>query len=235
MRPELIEARLAKLARLRELGINPYPYAFRRTHTVDRLLAGFDERIEQETVAMCGRLMALRPMGKATFAQLQDPGGRIQLYLKKDEIGEAAYEVLSLLDLGDLVGVHGVPMRTRTGEATVRATRLELLCKSIRPLPVVKEKDGQVFDAWEDAGGRYRRRHLDLILHPQTRRVFEVRARTVRALRSFLDDRGFLEVETPILQAIYGGANARPFATHHNVLNQKLYLRIAEERINRLG
>jgi lysyl-tRNA synthetase class 2 len=224
-----MEARLAKLARLRELGINPYPYAFRRTHTVDRLLEGFDARVEQETVAVCGRLMALRPMGKATFAQLQDPGGRIQLYLKKDEIGEAAYEVLSLLDLGDLVGVHGVPMRTRTGEATVRATRIEVLCKSIRPLPVVKEKDGQVFDAWEDTGERYRRRHLDLILHPQTRRVFEVRAHTVRALRAFLDDRGFLEVETPILQSIYGGASARPFVTHHHALDQKLYLRIAEE------
>ena len=229
MRPELMEVRLAKLARLRELGINPYPYAFSRTHTVDRLLEGFDARVEQETVAVCGRLMALRPMGKATFAQLQDPGGRIQLYFKKDEIGEAVYEVLSLLDLGDLVGVHGVPMRTRTGEATIRVTRLEVLCKAIRPLPVVKEKEGQVFDAWEDTGERYRRRHLDLILHPQTRRVFELRARAVRALRAFLDDRGFLEVETPILQGIYGGASARPFVTHHHALDQRLYLRIAEE------
>lgn len=230
MRPELIEARLTKLARLRELGVNPYPYAFGRTHTVDRLLESFDERAAAEdTVAVCGRIMALRPMGKATFAQLQDPGGRIQLYFKKDEIGEAAYEILSLLDLGDLVGVHGVPMRTRTGEATVRAARLTVLCKSIRPLPVVKEKDGQVFDAWEDTGERYRRRHLDLILHPEARRVFEVRARTVRALRAFLDDRGFLEVETPILQSIYGGANARPFVTHHHALDRKLFLRIAEE------
>jgi lysyl-tRNA synthetase, class II len=230
VRPELIEARLAKLARLRELAVNPYPYVFERTHTVDRLLEGFDERTAaEETVAVCGRLMALRPMGKATFAQLQDPGGRIQLYFKKDELGEGAYEILSLLDLGDLVGVRGVPMRTRTGEATVHVSGLTVLCKSLRPLPVVKEKDGQVFDAWEDTGERYRRRYLDLILHPETRRVFEVRARTVRALRSFLDDQGFLEVETPILQSIYGGASARPFLTHHHALGQKLFLRIAEE------
>jgi lysyl-tRNA synthetase, class II len=229
VRSELIEARLAKLAALRELGINPYPYSFSRTHMIDRLLEGFDARIGQEPVAVCGRLMALRPMGKATFAQLQDPGGRIQLYFKRDEVGDTAYAALALLDLGDLVGVHGAPMRTRTGEATVRVSGLEVLCKAIRPLPVVKEKDGQVFDAWEDTGERYRRRHLDLILHPQTRRIFEVRARTVRALRAFLDDREFLEVETPILQAIYGGASARPFVTHHHALDQKLYLRIAEE------
>ncbi len=229
MRPELLEVRLAKLARLRELGMNPYPYSFARTHTVDRLLQDFDERIEGAPVAVCGRLMALRPMGKATFAQLQDPGGRIQLYFKRDQIGETAYEAVTLLDLGDLIGVRGIPMRTRTGEATVRVTELEVLCKAVRPLPVVKEKDGKVFDAWEDTGERYRRRHLDLILHPEARRVFEVRARTVRSLRAFLDERGFLEVETPILQTIYGGASARPFVTHHNALDQKLFLRIAEE------
>jgi lysyl-tRNA synthetase class 2 len=229
LRSDLIEARLAKLARLRELGVNPYPYRFERSHTTRELKEGFDERIDKETVALAGRLVALRPMGKASFAHLQDPEGRIQLYLRRDEIGEKAYEVLSLLDLGDLVGVRGTPMRTRTGEATIRVKELEVLCKAIAPLPVVKEKDGQVFDAWDDVEARYRNRHLDLILNPDARRVFEVRARTIRALRAFLDQRGFLEVETPILQPIYGGATARPFTTWHNALAQKLYLRIAEE------
>ncbi len=229
MRPELIEARLAKLARLRELGINPYPYSFTRSHTVDQVLDGFDGRIGGEPIALCGRLMALRPMGKATFAHLQDPGGRIQLYAKRDELGETTYEALGLLDLGDLVGVRGVPIRTRTGEATIQVRELTVMAKAIRPLPVVKEKDGQVFDAWDDLGSRYRYRQVDLILNPETRRAFESRARMIRALRAFLDERGFLEVETPVLQAIYGGAMARPFLTHHNALGQKLYLRIAEE------
>ncbi len=232
MRSELIQARLAKLDRLRELGVNPYPYDFARTHTTGELLEGFDERIAREPetpVALCGRILALRPMGKATFAHLQDPGGKIQVYFRKDEIGEPGYEALSLLDLGDLIGVRGVPMRTRTGEATVHARELTVLNKAIRPLPVVKEKDGQKFDAWTDLGARYRHRHIDLLLNPASREVFEIRARTIRALRAFLDERGFLEVETPILQSIYGGASARPFVTHHNALDQKLFLRIAEE------
>jgi lysyl-tRNA synthetase, class II len=229
LRPELIEARRAKLARLRELGVNPYPYSYQRTHTVDQLLQGFDDRAEDEQVALCGRLMALRPMGKATFAGLQDPGGRIQLFFRKDEIGDRAQEILSLLDLGDLIGVRGVPMRTKTGEATVRVSELVVLCKSLSPLPVVKEKDGQVFDAWEDVEARQRQRYLDLLLNPETRQIFEVRAKTIRGLRAFLDERGFLEVETPMLQAVYGGAMARPFTTFHNVLAQRLYLRISEE------
>lgn len=230
MRPELIETRLVKLARLRELGINPYPYAFARTHTVDQLRREFAALREQaSSVALCGRIMALRPMGKATFAHLQDPGGRIQLYFKKDELGERLHQVLGLLDLGDLIGVRGVPMVTRTGEPTVQGRDLVVLCKAIRPLPTPKEKDGQVFDAWDDVGSRYRYRHVDLILNPQSRRGFEIRAGLIRALRAFLDARGFLEVETPVLQAIYGGAMARPFTTHHHTLNQKLYLRIAEE------
>jgi lysyl-tRNA synthetase class 2 len=229
VRAELIQSRLAKVARLRELGVDPYPYSYRRTHTTDQLLEGFDERVDRDEVALAGRLMALRPMGKATFAQLQDPGGRIQLYFRRDEIGETAYEVLSLLDLGDLIGVRGAPMRTKTGEATLRARELTVLCKAIAPMPVVKEREGQVFDAWEDLESRVRRRHLDLLLHPGTRRTFEIRAKVIRALRAFLDERGFLEVETPVLQAIYGGAMARPFTTYHNTLGQTLYLRIAEE------
>lgn len=229
MRPELIQARKAKLARLRELGVNPYPYSFDRTHTTDELLRDFDARIEKDEVALAGRLMALRPMGKATFAHLQDPGGRLQLFFRKDEIGETAQEILGLLDLGDLIGVRGTPMRTKTGEATLRVREFSILCKSLAPLPVVKEKDGQVFNAWEDTEARQRQRHLDLLLNPEARRVFEIRAGVIRSLRAFLDERGFLEVETPILQSVYGGAMARPFTTHHNALDQDLFLRIAEE------
>ncbi|MCC7143592.1 MAG: lysine--tRNA ligase [Candidatus Eisenbacteria bacterium] len=229
MRPELIEIRRQKVARLRELGVNPYPYSFRRTMNTAGLLDGFDARIDGDPVAVAGRLMAIRPMGKAVFAHLQDEGGRIQLYFKKDEIGEAAFAILELLDLGDIVGVVGVPMRTRTGEATLSVRSFQLLCKTLRPLPSVKEKDGQTFDAWEDVEARYRRRYVDLILHPERRRVFEARARLITGLRRYLDERGFLEVETPVLQAIYGGAMARPFTTHHNALDMRLFLRIAEE------
>lgn len=229
MRPELIEIRRQKVARLRELGVNPYPYSFRRTMNTASLLDGFDARIDGDEVAVAGRLMAIRPMGKAVFAHLQDESGRIQLYFKRDELGERAFEILELLDLGDIAGVVGVPMRTRTGEATLAVRSFELLCKTLRPLPSVKEKDGQTFDAWEDVEARYRRRYVDLILHPERRRVFEARARLITGLRRYLDERGFLEVETPVLQAIYGGAMARPFTTHHNALDMKLFLRIAEE------
>ncbi len=229
MRQDLIEARLAKLARLRELGVNPYPYRFERTHTTDRLLEGFDGLDPSASVSVAGRIMALRPMGKAVFGHVQDSGGRIQFYARKDDLGDNGFEILGQLDLGDLVGVTGKPMRTRTGEATIQVESFEILCKALRPLPVVKEKDGQVFDAWEEIEARYRRRHLDLLLNPASRRVFEVRARAIRSLRAFLDREGFLEVETPVLQPLYGGAMARPFVTHHNALDQKLYLRVAEE------
>ncbi len=229
VRPELTQTRLAKAARLRELGVNPYPYTYRPTHTAGEILGEFDQLAESETCALAGRIMALRPMGKATFAQLQDRSARIQLYFRKDELGELPYEILAQLDLGDLIGVRGTPFRTRTGEPTIRVTDLTVLCKAIAPLPVEKERDGQTFDAWEDVEARYRSRHLDLLLHPETRRTFELRSMTIRALRRFLDDRGFLEVETPVLQAIYGGAMARPFTTWHNALGLKLYLRIAEE------
>ncbi|MFN8547970.1 MAG: lysine--tRNA ligase [Candidatus Eisenbacteria bacterium] len=229
MRSELIEVRRRKLERLRALGVNPYPYRFARTDTSEQLLRDFDSKMDGRSVALAGRLMALRPMGKAVFAHLQDPSGRIQLYFKKDDLSAREWEVLELLDLGDIVGVRGTPMRTRTGEATVQVREFELLCKTIRPLPSVKEKDGETFDAWSDTEARYRRRYLDLVLNPESRRAFEVRARLISQLRSYLDTRGFLEVETPVLQPIYGGAMARPFTTHHNALDMKLYLRIAEE------
>jgi lysyl-tRNA synthetase class 2 len=226
---ELREVRLEKLRKLRELGENPYPQTFHRTHTAAEILERFEELEERTATTIAGRLMSLRDMGKASFAHVQDGSGRIQVYFKKDVLGEGRYELLRFLDLGDFIGIQGVPFRTRTGEITVRAESLTVLCKSLLPLPTVKEKDGQVFDDVTDKELRYRQRHVDLLLNAGSRRSLERRTQVVRAVRSFLDDRGFLEVETPVLQTLYGGAMARPFMTHHNALSLDLYLRIAIE------
>ena len=230
MRSELIQTRIDKASKLRDLGREPYPYLFERTHTTDQVREDFEAMESKETpLALAGRLMSLRPMGKATFAHLQDAGGRLQIFIRKNEIGEDAYEAFRLLDLGDLVGVRGTAMRTRTGEETLLVKSFDVLSKAIRPLPVVKEKDGEVFDAWQDTGARYRRRYLDLILNPESREAFVIRSKIIRTLRRFLDDRGFLEVETPVLQAVSGGAMARPFVTHHNALDMRFFMRIALE------
>lgn len=226
---ELRRVRMEKLAQLRELGENPYPYSYDRTHTAHEVIDAFTELEEKGTVRVAGRIMSLREMGKAAFAHLQDATGRIQIYVKQDVVGADRYTILKLLDLGDIVGVEGVVFRTRTGEISVRAERFSVLCKSILPLPIIKEKDGERFDDVTDKELRYRQRHTDLILNPAARRSLEARTRVVRHLRAFLDQRDFLEVETPILQSIPGGANARPFITHHNALSMDLYLRIALE------
>jgi lysyl-tRNA synthetase class 2 len=169
-------------------------------------------------------------MGKSSFAHIEDGGGRIQLYLRRDILGEDTYTTFRQdLDLGDFVEATGTMFLTRTGEPSVRVERLRLLSKALRPLPVVKEKDGQVFDAFSDKEQRYRQRYVDLAVNPEVRELFRVRARIVSAVRRFLDERGFIEVETPVLQPIYGGAAARPFTTYHNQLKQKLYLRISDE------
>ena len=173
--------------------------------------------------------MALRKMGKASFFQIQDMGGRIQVYIKRDEVGEDAYANFKLMDIGDVVGVTGYPFTTKSGEKSIHAKEFTVLAKSIRPLPVVKEKDGETFDAFEDKELRYRNRHLDLIVNPDVKDVFVKRAKIIATIRQYLDEMNFLEVETPILQPLYGGANARPFSTHHNALDQQLYLRIADE------
>jgi lysyl-tRNA synthetase class 2 len=225
----LRQVRLEKLARLRELGHDPYPATFHRTHTAQEIITCFEELAEKAQVTIAGRLLSLREMGKTAFGHLQDGSGRIQVYLRRDSLGEELFALIKLLDLGDILGVQGVPFRTRTGEITVRAETLTILCKSLSPLPVVKEKEGRQFDSVTDKEYRYRHRHIDLILNPQVREIFELRGRVIRALRRFLDERGFLEVETPVLQDIYGGAMARPFTTHHNALSMDLYLRIALE------
>ncbi len=227
------QQRRLKLARLREAGIDPYPARARRTHTAAQAIAALEtmaEGVEGEAVTVAGRLVSIRVMGRSSFAHIEDGSGRIQLYLQRDSVGEGPYTLFKQnLDLGDFVEATGSLFRTRTGEPTVHVTDLRLLAKALRPLPVVKEKDGQLFDAFTDKEQRYRQRYVDLAVNRDVRELFRTRARIVSALRRFLDERGFVEVETPVLQPIYGGASARPFVTYHNQLKQNLYLRISDE------
>jgi len=225
---EIIRFRKEKLDTLRERGVNPYPYNYKPTHTSGEILENYDD-LEEKDVTVAGRIMALRKMGKASFFHIQDMGGRIQVYIKRDEVGEDAYANFKLMDIGDIVGVTGYPFTTKSGEKSIHAKEFTVLAKSIRPLPVVKEKDGETFDAFEDKELRYRNRHLDLIVNPDVKDIFVKRAKIIATIRQYLDEMNFLEVETPILQPLYGGANARPFSTHHNALDQQLYLRIADE------
>jgi lysyl-tRNA synthetase class 2 len=221
--------RKKKLHELQEMGINPYPYRFEVTHYSTEIRAMKDEEFSSE-VSVAGRLVSLRRMGKASFAHLMDARGKQQVYLKMDLLGEEVYEELfRRIDLGDFLGIAGRVFRTRTGEITVEARTLTLLAKALRPLPNLKEKEGEVFDPFEDKENRYRRRYLDLIANPQVKEIYIQRARIIRVLRRFLDENGFIEVETPALQPLYGGASARPFTTFHNTLDQTLYLRIADE------
>jgi len=221
--------RKQKLLELRAGGFDPYPYGFQVSHhSAD--LQGLEDRDFPDEVAVAGRVVSLRLMGKASFAHLQDETGKQQIYVKVDLVGSKIYsELFQRIDLGDILGVRGRVFRTRTGEITVEAKTLSLLAKSLRPLPNLKEKEGEVFDPFEDKENRYRNRHLDLIANPQVKKVFVRRAEVIRFLRRFLDDHGFLEVETPALQPLYGGASAKPFTTHHNALDQTFYLRIADE------
>ena len=225
---EIIRFRKEKLDTLRDRGVNPYPYNYKPTHTSGEILENYDD-LEEKDVTVAGRIMALRKMGKASFFHIQDMGGRIQVYIKRDEVGEDAYVNFKLMDIGDVVGVTGYPFTTKSGEKSIHTKEFTVLAKSIRPLPVVKEKDGETFDAFEDKELRYRNRHLDLIVNPDVKDVFVKRAKIIATIRQYLDEMNFLEVETPILQPLYGGANARPFSTHHNALDQQLYLRIADE------
>jgi lysyl-tRNA synthetase class 2 len=228
--PSRVElARREALEALRALGVEPFAYRYERTHTTAEAAAGFDPGREPP-VRVAGRLVALRPHGKTTFAHLEDHAGRIQLYFRRDALGEPAYGIVGLLHLGDVVGVEGSVFRTRTGEITVRARGLTLLAKAVRPLPLGKaDAEGEQHGGLADPETRYRQRYADLAVHADVREIFRVRARAVRYLRAFLDARGFLEVETPVLQPIYGGAMARPFVTHHHSLDRRLYLRIATE------
>ena len=231
------QRRREERAALEDLGINPYPYAWDvTTHTADILETFDDEQHDPETgtpmrVSLAGRVMSKRIMGKAAFFDVQDETGRIQVYVRRDDLPEGFYNQVfkKLLDIGDIVGLEGFVFRTRMGEVTIHAERLELLAKALRPLPVVKEQEGHVYNEVTDKEFRYRQRYVDLVVNPEVRDVFRQRARMITALRRFLDERGYVEVETPVLQPIYGGAAARPFTTHHNALDMELYLRIADE------
>ena len=220
---ELMRQRRAKVARWRELGVEPYAYRFDPTHHAADLLALGDQVTAEpgETVRVAGRLMTLRGHGKAGFAHLLDGSGRIQLYFRADRLGEA-YQLYELLDVGDWIGALGPVFRTKTGEITVRVDRFEMLAKAVRPLP-------EKWHGLKDPETRFRQRYADLFMNLEVREIFRRRSRLVTAMREFLDRQGFLEVETPVLQPLYGGAFARPFVTHHNTLDMELYLRISNE------
>jgi lysyl-tRNA synthetase, class II len=228
---QMIERRNS-LTKLRELGVNPYPYSFDVTHQAKPLLDTFTDG-QPTDVKIAGRIMTIRNMGKAAFFHLQDSSGRIQIYLRKDDVGEPAYNAFKLLDIGDLVGVDGYTFRTKTGEVSIHTRTLTVLAKSLRPMPVAKEQevDGKkvVYDAFADKELRYRQRYLDLMVNPQVKDVFVKRTKLIQTMRDFLNAQDYLEVETPVLQPVYGGASAKPFTTHHNALDMKLYLRIANE------
>ena len=237
----LEQTRLEKMRRLRAMGIEPYPARAGQTHTSLEAIKAFEAAEAAGTtgsdpvvVTLAGRLRATRPMGKITFAHIEDRAGRIQLFFRVNDLGQEQMELFNReFDLGDFIQAGGFMFRTRTGEATLHVQSFSMLAKAILPLPAAKDEvvDGQVVRhaALTDPETRFRQRYADLAVNPEAREIFRIRAGTVKALRQFLDDHDFLEVETPILQPIYGGAAARPFVTHHNQLKQDLYLRISFE------
>jgi lysyl-tRNA synthetase class 2 len=229
------KARREKLESLIEAGTPPFAYHFDRSHQATEALALYPEGQESdgEVVRLAGRLVSWRSAGKTAFAHLADSSGRIQLYFRRDVLGDEPFALMKHFDLGDIIGVEGPLFRTRTGEVTVRATSVEMLAKALRPLPFGKEEivDGATVrhSALIDAEQRSRQRYVDLAVHPEVRTLFRARSRMVSTIRAYLDGLDYLEVETPVLQPLYGGAYARPFVTHHNTLDMPLYLRIADE------
>ena len=222
----LIAERKKKLDEIRAMGINPYPYSFEKKDDAAEILKknkGLKaESHTKQEVSIAGRIVLLRMMGKASFAHVLDETGKIQIYVKQDNVGEKNYKLWKKLDLGDLIGVEGTIFATKTGEVTIEAKKVTLLAKALRPLP-------EKFHGLKDVEQRYRKRYVDLIVNPEVRETFVIRSRIIKAIREFLDSRGFLEVETPVLQPLYGGAAAKPFITYHNTLKQELYLRISNE------
>jgi len=228
----LIKRRYEELEELKNKGFEPFEYSF-DTDTYSTDIRNDFQNYENKNVKIAGRLMALRRMGKASFAHIMDQKGRIQIYLKKDDIGES-YDAFKLMDIGDIIGVEGFVFKTKTGEISIHVKTLKLLAKSLRPLPIAKEVEDEqgnktVYDQFADKELRYRQRYVDLVVNPEVRSVFAKRSKIITAARKFLDDKGYLEVETPVLQPLYGGAAARPFVTHHNALDIDLFLRIADE------
>ncbi|MEI6594056.1 MAG: lysine--tRNA ligase [Bacteroidota bacterium] len=229
--------RRQKMNDLLELGVNPYPAeTFEVNTSAKDILTHYDsDKIEFKNISIAGRVMSVRDMGKAAFAVIQDSTGRIQLYIRRDDICKGDDKVLydtvfkKLIDIGDIIGVNGYVFTTKTGETSIHVEELKLLSKALKPLPVVKEKDGEKFDEVSDPEFRYRQRYVDLIVTEGVKDTFRKRTQLVNTMRTYLNDKGYLEVETPILQPLYGGAAAKPFKTHHNTLDMTLYLRIANE------
>lgn len=229
---ELIKRRYEELNELNEKSVQTFAYSYSVDSFSSDIRDNFD-KLEGKDVKIAGRIMTIRRMGKASFAHLQDSKGRIQVYLKKDDIGDE-YDNFKLLDIGDIIGIEGYVFKTKTGEVSVHAKKMTLLAKSLRPIPIAKEavdEEGQkvIYDQFADKELRYRQRYVDLIVNPEIKNVFQKRSRIISSLRKHLDECGYLEVETPALQPMYGGAAARPFITHHNALDMPLYLRIADE------
>ncbi len=224
----IINERKQKLEDLRKQGINPYSYRYEKNASASEIkqvyanLKAEEHDTMRNKVRVAGRLMNIRSMGKAAFAQLQDFSGQIQLYFRHDDVGKEAYELFRKLDIGDIIGVEGSVFKTRTGEVTVDVRNFELLTKSVLPLP-------EKYHGLKDPEIRYRQRYVDLFVNPEVRKTFVARAKIIQAIREFLSSQGFIEVQTPVLQPIYGGGNAKPFVTHHNALNMPLYLRISNE------
>ncbi|MED5248472.1 MAG: amino acid--tRNA ligase-related protein, partial [Candidatus Neomarinimicrobiota bacterium] len=219
---QIIDFRKEKLNKIVEMGIDAYPQTYNPSHLSSEIINNYKAH-KNKDVSVAGRIMSIRKMGKASFFNIQDSDGRLQIFIKRDDIGEDNYDLFKLLDIGDFVGVSGFVFKTKVNEISVHAEKLTLLCKSIRPLPIVKEKDEATFDAFSDKEQRYRNRHLDLIVNSNIKDTFVKRTKIIKGIRDYLDELGFLEVETPVLQPLYGGANARPFTTHHNALDQKLF------------
>ncbi|HJO21895.1 MAG TPA: lysine--tRNA ligase [Candidatus Marinimicrobia bacterium] len=222
---QIIANRLEKLEKIRELGVNPYPYEFNTTHTTSDIT----KKNLNKKVSVAGRVMSLRKMGKAAFANIQDEQGRVQLYVARDDIGEDNYNLFKLVDIGDFIGIDGTVFVTKTDALTVKAQQVTVLSKNLRPIPDVKEKDGEKYNSVSDKELRYRKRYLDMIINPETKDNYIKRFKIINSIREFLNKNGYIEVETPVLQPVYGGANAKPFKTFHNALDQEFFLRIATE------
>ncbi|MGA9287354.1 MAG: lysine--tRNA ligase, partial [Anaerobacillus sp.] len=224
----LLRVRREKLDALKDKNIDPFGHRFDRSHTASKMLEEFDSFTKEEladqqkTVSLAGRIMTKRGKGKAGFAHVQDLTGQIQLYIRKDTVGDDQYDLFDSMDIGDIIGVSGEAFKTKVGELSVKASDLHLLSKSLRPLP-------DKFHGLKDVEQRYRQRYLDLIMSPESKETFISRSRIIQSMRRYLDDHGFLEVETPMMHSIPGGASARPFVTHHNALDMELYMRIAIE------